>query len=730
MEYKVGRVRNADQERTRLNEILRDIQAKFNLTDTQLAETRRQIAGLTGVDGIVTSVNGATGDVTITIQSIGGVPVTRQINTTNSLTGGGDLSANRTLQLVGDTATPGPNQVYGTDGTGARGWKADPAGGGGQVDTIVAGDGIDVDSTDPVNPEVSARLSTDVGNTISFGTDGGLFTPQGVEDFIDLDDTPASYSGASGNYVRVNTVPDGLEFRSTSQVLSDIGAVPATRTVSAGDGLTGGGDLSANRTISMGTPSTLTTSTTNQATGTTHTHAISIAAADIGAVPTSRTITAGTGLTGGGDLSANRTISLADTAVTPGTYAPTAAQTATFTVDAQGRITAASSNTIDIAAGQVTSGSFGVSRGGTGLTSLTTGNYIRAASSSTFEQRTPSQVLGDVGGVPTTRTITAGTGLSGGGDLSADRTINLANTAVTPGTYGGNSGVTTSFTVDAQGRITSAAQFLIEIDAAFITGQISTSQIANNAVTNDKLRDSAALSVIGRSANSTGDPADIAAGTDGHVLRRSGTTLGFGTLASGAFASNTVSRAALVNGTALTVIGRSANSTGAVADISAGSDHQVLRRSGTTLGFGAIALNQANAVTGQLPAANVATGTSGAAIPLLNGNNTHSGLETFTGGHYINGGAQVKVVSDISSRTLDSTDNAVIAFTILGALTMNLPASPPSGQVLRIKRVGNNNVTIARNGNNINGAAADLVLTTNGQSALLIYVGTDGWFTF
>lgn len=48
----------------------------------------------------------------------------------------------------------------------------------------------------------------------------------------------------------------------------------AARTLTAGNGLTGGGDLSADRSFVLGTPSTLTTGTTNAVTATSHTHAV------------------------------------------------------------------------------------------------------------------------------------------------------------------------------------------------------------------------------------------------------------------------------------------------------------------------------------------------------------------------------------------------------------------------------------------------------------------------
>lgn len=66
--------------------------------------------------------------------------------------------------------------------------------------------------------------------------------------------------------------------------------------------------------------------------------------------------------------------------------------------------------------------------------------------------------------VPSSRTVTAGTGLSGGGALLANVTLNLANTAVTPGSYGSSSQVAT-FTVDQQGRMTSAANVALAMPA-------------------------------------------------------------------------------------------------------------------------------------------------------------------------------------------------------------------------------------------------------------------------
>lgn len=71
-----------------------------------------------------------------------------------------------------------------------------------------------------------------------------------------------------------------------------------------------------------------------------------------------------------------------------------------------------------------------------------------------------------------------------------------------------------------------------------------------------------------------------------------------------AIGANKVANSMLRQSAGLSIIGRSANTTGDVADVTAAADNNVLRRSGTTIGFGAINLASANAVTGILANAN------------------------------------------------------------------------------------------------------------------------------
>ena len=128
--------------------------------------------------------------------------------------------------------------------------------------------------------------------------------------------------------------------------------------------------------------------------------------AAVGAVPSTREINTGSGLGGGGDLSANRTIyilpggvddsRLSATGVTAGTYGA-ADSVPVLTVNAQGRVT------------DVT------------LAPIVLSNYV-----------------------PTSRTITAGAGLTGGGDLSANRSFAVNFSSTTPEPLGpGSPGVST-----------------------------------------------------------------------------------------------------------------------------------------------------------------------------------------------------------------------------------------------------------------------------------------------
>ena len=70
--------------------------------------------------------------------------------------------------------------------------------------------------------------------------------------------------------------------------------------------------------------------------------------------------------------------------------------------------------------------------------------------------------------------------------------------------------------------------------------------------------------------------------------------------------------------------------------------------------------------------------------------------------------------------------------TTSGAISVTLPASPSAGDVVAVSDYANNfatnNLTLARNGSNIGGVAADSVLVVNGAAVTLVYVdATKGW---
>lgn len=105
-----------------------------------------------------------------------------------------------------------------------------------------------------------------------------------------------------------------------------------------------------------------------------------------------------------------------------------------------------------------------------------------------------------------------------------------------------------------------------------VTFSLGVSAIGVNKVTNTMLRQSVALSLIGRSANSTGNVADISttAASDA-VLRESGSVVGFGTIATGGIANNAITLAKLATQATNTVLGNATSGTAVPTALAVGS---------------------------------------------------------------------------------------------------------------------------------------------------------------
>jgi len=408
-----------------------------NLTPSELTPNTRSITAGTGLLGggdltadRVISFDAAWGDARYALR-------TRQIATGDGLAGGGDLSLNRTFSLSG--------QALALHNLANNGLFARTGAGSVAARTITQGSGVTVTNGDGVAGNPVVALDATVLRTT------GDQSVAGVKGFTASPTVPTPVANA-------DAVNKGYVDGAIAGLTTNLSA----RRVDAGTGLVGGGDLSADRVISFDT----TWGDTRYALR-------------------ARQIVTGAGLTGGGDLSANRTLTF-DAAWGDARYAEHLTSGFSTTV------------TYDDVLGVVGNGAASFAHGGavrpsdspvTGMVSgLHLGNsagraqvlfpnaanriFFRNGTQTAWAELWHSGNLNVTELTPITRAINAGTGLSGGGTLSIDRTLSfdtawgdaryaLAARNMTAGdglTGGGTLAADRTFSVDASVVRTSGAQ--------------------------------------------------------------------------------------------------------------------------------------------------------------------------------------------------------------------------------------------------------------------------------
>ena len=190
------------------------------------------------------------------------------------------------------------------------------------------------------------------------------------------------------------------------------------------------------------------------------------------------TVSAGTGLSGGGDLSANRTLSLAASGVTAGSVG-SASAIPVLTIDQYGRITATSTAALDLSAYQPLDADLTSIAGLVG-----TSGILKKTAANTWALDTNTYITGN-------QSITVSGDATGSGSTSI--ALTLANSGVTAGSYGSATAIPV-LTVDAKGRLTAVSTTSVSIPSGSLTfsgdvtgtgttGSTTTLTLANSGVT-------------------------------------------------------------------------------------------------------------------------------------------------------------------------------------------------------------------------------------------------------